>query len=116
VTPTLILHYFDDKDRVIEAVYRDLYSRLARDTLDRLHQAKTPRARLTAVLEAQVSPGMVSKDVVTAWFALSAIATDKPSLKRMERINAARLVSNLVHALRQLGFDGPDARHHRQPE
>lgn len=110
VTPTLILHYFEDKDGVIEAVYRDLYSRLASETLRRLRHARTPRARLAAVLEAQVSPDMVEKDVVTAWFALSALTTDKPSLKRMERINTARLMSNMVHALQNLEFERSEAR------
>lgn len=110
VTPTLILHYFDDKDGVIEAVYRDLYSRLAAETLTRLQSAQTPRARLVAILEAQVSPQMVSKDVVTAWFALSALASDKPTLRRMERINAARLMSNMIHALRMAGFNRSEAR------
>lgn len=110
VTPTLILHYFDDKDRVIEAVYRDLYSRLAAETLRQLRNANTPRERLVAVLGAQVSPEMVSQDVVTAWFALSALAMDKPSLKRMEKINAARLQSNMVHALKVAGFQPAKAR------
>lgn len=109
VAPTLILHYFKDKDGVIEAVYRDLYARLAKETLRKLRVARTPQERLTAVLEAQLSSEMVSQDVVTAWFALSAIAADKPSLKRMERINSSRLMSNMIHALRLDGFDPGDA-------
>lgn len=105
----LIPYYFGDKEGLFEAVYRDLYKRLADETIHRLKRAKTPIDRLFAVLEAQMSNEMVEPRVVATWFTLSAKAFETPGLARMERINARRLVSNLVHTLKTIGVSHAEA-------
>lgn len=108
--PSHILHYFGDKEAIFDAVYRDLYARLSSDTRQRLAAATTPGARLRAVLEAQVSEAMLEPRVVSTWFALGAQATSTPRLARLDRINARRMTSNLVHDLRALGLTPDNAR------
>ncbi|MEM7426408.1 MAG: transcriptional regulator BetI [Pseudomonadota bacterium] len=109
ITSGLILHYFDDKEGLFEAVYRDLYKRLAGETVSRLKQSATARERFFAVLEAQVCDEMVEPRVVATWFALAAKAPETPSLARLERANARRMNSNLIHILKRLGLSRVEA-------
>lgn len=109
VAPSLILHYFGDKNAVLAAVYRDLYVRLGAATRVRRKEAKDPAARLQAILEAQVSAEMIAPRVVSTWFAISALARNTPGLARLERINTKRLTSNIVFELRSLGFSRAEA-------
>ena len=103
LTSGLIVHYFDDKDGLLEAVYRDLFRRLGADTLQRLRKAEIPAERLLALLEAQVSDEMLRPEVVATWCAIYAKIPEIPALARLERAYERRLTSNLVHVLRQLG-------------
>ena len=109
ITSGLILHYFDDKDGLFAAVYRDLYRQLAQETKSRLERARTPLDRLFAVLEAQVCDEMVEPKTVATWFAICAKASELPMLARLERINSKRLLSNLVHILKSSGLKHDDA-------
>lgn len=109
ITPGLILHYFKDKEGLYEAVYRDLYKRLADETVLRLKRAHSPIERLFAVLEAQVCDEMIEPKIVSTWFALGAKATADPALARMEHINSRRMTSNLVHILKGIGLPHREA-------
>lgn len=109
ITSGLILHYFDDKNGLFEAVYRDLYRRLGEETLQRLKQAATPTERLYAVMEAQVSDEMLQPQTVATWFAICAKIPEIPELARLERANARRLTSNLVYTLKQIGLSRSDS-------
>ena len=96
ITSGLILHYFDGKQGLFEAVYRDLYQRLADETARRIEEAGSPLEKLIALLEAQVSDEMVEPATVATWFALGAKAPETPALARMERINARFIASVVV--------------------
>ena len=109
ITSGLIVHYFDDKDGLLEAVYRDLYRRLGAETLLRLRRAKSPAKRLKAILDAQVCDEMLRPEVVATWCAIYTKIPEKPALARLERLYERRLNSNLVHALRQLGLSRREA-------
>ena len=110
ITSGLILHYFDGKEGLFEAVYRDLYQRLADETKSRSTHAKTPLEKLFALLDAQVCDAMVEPKTVATWFAICAKASESPILARMERINSKRLFSNLVYILKQSGLSRAEAR------
>lgn len=109
ITPGLILHYFDGKDGLFEAVYRDLYTRLGEETAWRLESAETPADRLIALLEAQVCEEMVEPHVVATWFTLGAKAPETPALARMEQTNTRQLSSNLTDILKEIGQSQSDA-------
>lgn len=109
ITSGLIVHYFDDKDGLLEAVYRDLYRRLGAETQRRLLNAKSPAQRLKEILDAQVCDEMLQPEVVATWCAIYTKIPEKPALARLERLYERRLKSNLVHALRQLGLSRQEA-------
>ena len=109
ITSGLILHYFDDKEGLFKAVYRDLYRRLAEETALRLKRAETPLEKLFAILEAQVCDEMVEPRTVATWFAICAKSSETPALARLERINSKRLLSNLVYILKLSGLSHIEA-------
>ncbi len=106
----LIVHYFGDKDGLLEAVYLDLYSRLEAETACRRQRANTPMEELFAVLEAQVCAEMVAPEIVSTWFALGAKAPETPGLSKMEQNNTRQLTSGLVRTLKRVGLSRSESR------
>ena len=111
LTSGLIVHYFDHKEGLYEAVYRELYRRLRADLLARLEQrAASPAERLQAILDAQISDMHVQPEVVATWLALYAMIPERPSLSRIERAYERRLHSTLVDSLKALELPDQEAR------
>lgn len=110
ITPGLILHYFNGKDGLFQAVYQDLYTRLEEETVRRLDKAETPADRLFALLEAQVCAEMVAPHIVSTWFTLGAKAPETPALARMEAINTRQLSDNLTGILKETGQPQAEAK------
>ncbi len=102
VSPGLVAHYFDDKNGLLEATLRALFDDLTRDTVARLRAARTPRARVDAVIEANLSPRQFDPRLAKVWLAFWAQAMHVPSLARIQRIYQRRMLDNLSHALRGL--------------
>lgn len=109
VTSGLIVHYFDDKEGLLEAVYLDLFFRVREETLKRLKFAKTPYERVFAITEAQVCDEMMEPRMIKSSFAICSKLAESESLTRIERVNAGRFLSNLTHALRQIGLPREEA-------
>ncbi|MEQ9487838.1 MAG: transcriptional regulator BetI [Alphaproteobacteria bacterium] len=109
VTSGLIVHYFDDKEGLLEAVYLDLFFRVREETLKRLKFAQTPYERVFAITEAQVCDEMMEPRMIKSSFAICSKLAESESLTRIERINAGRFLSNLTHALRQIGLPREEA-------
>ncbi len=102
VSSGIVHHYFDGKDDLLFATMRHMLRVLRTETLNSLKQATTPRARLSAIVEANFAPSQYSPDVMSAWLALYGSARQSPNLTRILRLYDARLNSNLRHAFRQL--------------
>jgi TetR/AcrR family transcriptional repressor of bet genes len=102
VSPGIVHHYFDGKDDLLFATMRHLLAELRSDTVDRLAAAATPRARLSAIVEANFAPVQYSGQVMTAWLALYGAARHSAELSRLLHIYHARLHANLKHALLHL--------------
>jgi TetR/AcrR family transcriptional repressor of bet genes len=79
VSPGIVHHYFDGKDDLLFATMRHLLAELRSDTVDRLSAAATPRARLSAIVEANFAPVQYSGQVMTAWLALYGAARHSPN-------------------------------------
>ncbi len=109
VTSGLIVHYFDDKEGLLEAVYQDLFFRVREETLKRLKSAETPYERVFAITEAQVCDEMMEPRMIKSSFAICSKLAESQSLTRIERVNAGRFISNLVHALRKSGLPRHEA-------
>ncbi|CAO3360946.1 transcriptional regulator BetI [Azospirillum palustre] len=100
VSPGIIHHYFGGKDELLSATMRSMLQQLRDDATQRLATADSPRARLEAIVDSV--HGHVEPRVVAAWLGFWAQAPHNPALARLQRINARRLHSNLLHALRPL--------------
>ncbi len=102
LSPGIVAHYFDDKEGLLVATLRRLNKRLSDETIRRMHQAKTPRDRLWAIIDAHFEPVHFAPDTVDAWFALWGKVREIPELQRVHRVYEARLRSNLRHSVRPL--------------
>ena len=105
VSPGIVHHYFKGKDDLLLATMNSLLQELSVETATRLRAAETPRARLTAIVEANFAPVQYMPQVMTAWLALYGAARHSPKLNRILGVYHRRLHSNLKHAL--LGLHSP---------
>ncbi|KAA5605779.1 transcriptional regulator BetI [Roseospira marina] len=101
LTAGIVGHYFADKAELMEATMRFLGRELGRETAQRLSAAATPRERVLAVIDANLSPEQFRPDTSAVWLAFWGRVNHSPRLGHLQRINTARLHSNLRHALRQ---------------
>lgn len=102
VSPGIIHHYFGGKDELLAATMRSMLVQLRSDVTERLAAAGSPRARLEAIVDCNFAAGQFEPMVVAAWLGFWAQAPHNPALARLQRINARRLHSNLLHSLRAL--------------
>ena len=106
VSPGLVAHYFGDKDGLLEATLRSLAGRLTRDTAERLREARTVRARVQAVIDANLAPREFEGRSSSVWLAFWGQAAHSARLRRIQNVYQRRMLSNLRHALRRLAGDG----------
>ncbi|MEX0923077.1 MAG: transcriptional regulator BetI [Rhodovibrionaceae bacterium] len=102
LSPGLVAHYFSDKTGLIEATMLRIANELHASTVEKLEAARTPLQRLEAIIEANLGPIQFRPELTTAWLAFWALIPQSPRLARIQRINEARLHSNLTHALKGL--------------
>jgi betaine-aldehyde dehydrogenase len=102
VSPGLVAHYFGDKDGLLAAAFRSLARRLAQRVRTRLRGALTARARIQALIDANLGPEEFDRRTGTAWLAFWGQVLHVPGLKRVQRVYQRRAISNLRHALQQL--------------
>jgi TetR/AcrR family transcriptional repressor of bet genes len=97
-----IHHRFGDKEGLLEAAMRFLLEMLREETVLRLSRARTPRERLSAIIEANFSPRLYCAEICRAWAQFWAHAPSSSRLARLERVSARRVRSHLAGPLRQL--------------
>ena len=102
VSPALIVHYFGDRDRLIEATFRQLVERVTTLPMRALAGGDDPAARLRAFVLAHLNPSELSSEASRAWLSFWGLALFTPALARLQRVHQERLVSNLKHELRAL--------------
>jgi betaine-aldehyde dehydrogenase len=105
ISPGLVAHYFGDKDGLLDATLRSLAARLARETAIRLRAARSPRARVRAVIDANLAPREFEKRTSSVWLAFWGQVVHSARLKRIQHVYQQRMLSNLRHGLRQLVGD-----------
>lgn len=99
VSSALAHHYFGAKDELLQATMRSLLADLGRDSVAALAQARTPRERISAVIAANFSPIQFREEIVHAWLAFYVEAQKSAALRRLLRVYARRLHSNLMSGL-----------------
>ncbi len=103
--PSLVSHYFGDKDGLLEATLRHLASRVSDAVLIRLRDAATPRERIQAVIDANLAPEEFDQRSGSVWLAFWGQVLHSTRLRRIQRVYQQRMLSNLRHDLRHLVVD-----------
>ena len=102
VSPGLVAHYFDDKDGLLDAAFRSLARRVGDHVRARLRQISTPRARIQAVIDVNLSVEEFAQRTGSAWLAFWGQVLHSPQLKRVQSAYQRRTLSNLRNSLRRL--------------
>jgi betaine-aldehyde dehydrogenase len=102
VSPGLVAHYFGDKDGLLDAAFRSLARRVGNQVRMRLRQVSTPRARIQAVIDANLAPEEFEQRTGTAWLAFWGQVLQVQSLKRVQSVYQQRTLSNLRNSLQKL--------------
>lgn len=101
VSSGLVAHYFKDKNGLLEATLRSLASDLNAGIVEKLQRARSPEARLEAIIAGLLAPEQFEPRTARVWLAFWGQLTHAPGLKRVQHIYEQRLLSNLRYALRQ---------------
>ncbi len=100
VSSALAHHYFGAKDELLQATMRHILAELGADTRAALRAAGAdPRRRVAAVIAVNFSESQFRPSTIAAWLAFYVEAQRAPELRRLLRIYARRLHSNLRSAL-----------------
>lgn len=102
VSSALAHHYFGPKEELLQATMRQLLADLGRDAVSALRSAATPRERVSAVISVNFNAGQFREETVHAWLAFYVEAQNSPPLRRLLRVYARRLHSNLMSGLAPL--------------
>lgn len=101
VSPALAHHYFGAKEDLLFSAMRHILAELGRDLREAV-AGLSGAARISAIIEVNFSPKQFRPEIIAAWLAFYVEAQRSPSLRRLLRIYARRLNSNLLFALRPL--------------
>lgn len=102
VSTALAHHYFGSKEHLLSATMRHLLAELGREIVTRLRRADSPRARISAVIAGNFAPEQFRPASISAWLAFYVQAQTTSEARRLYRIYAGRLKSNLAHDLSRL--------------
>jgi len=105
VSSALAHHYFGSKEDLFMAAMQAILSGFGASARARLAVARTPAARLRAIVEASFGPENFQPAIISAWLTFYVMAQHVPAANRLLNIYQRRLVSNLTHALRPLCAD-----------
>lgn len=102
VSSALAHHYFGAKDELLQATMRQLLADLGRDSIAALARTRTPRERVSAVIAVNFSAEQFREEIIHAWLAFYVEAQKSAALRRLLRVYARRLHSNLMSGLAPL--------------
>ncbi len=99
VSSALAHHYFGAKHDLLLATMGHLLTELGAEVRTALRSAPDPRARLSAVIAVNFSETQFRPETVAAWLTFYVAAQQSDDLRRLLRIYARRLHSNLMSGL-----------------
>jgi betaine-aldehyde dehydrogenase len=102
VSPGLVAHYFGDKDGLLDAAFRSLARRVGSQVRARLRNVSSPRARIQAIIDANLAPEEFEQRTGTAWLAFWGQVLQVKSLRRTQSAYQRRTLSNLRSSLKKL--------------
>jgi TetR/AcrR family transcriptional repressor of bet genes len=98
----IVLHYFRDKDDLLEAVMRRANALLRDAVVREMNRATGDRGRIAAIVAANFAPDFFKPEICNAWLSLCAEVPRNREFARIQRVIHARMRSNLMPALRRL--------------
>lgn len=102
VSPSLLVHYFGDKDTLLATAFWHLSESLRHEIMSRFQAAHTPRERLQAVIDSLLGRDQFRQAEGTTWLSFWGQVPHVSTLKRIQRIYQKRMLSNLSHDLKAL--------------
>ncbi len=102
VSPGLVAHYFGDKDGLLDEAFRSLARRVGDQVRGRLRTIATPRARIQAIIDANLAPEEFERRTGSAWLAFWGQVLQVPSLRRVQSVYQRRTLTNLKSSLKKL--------------
>ena len=99
VSSALAHHYFGAKNELLQATMRHILAELGKDTRAALKAAGTGHARVSAIVAVNFSEKQFQPETIAAWLAFYVEAQKSPQLRRLLRVYARRLHSNLMSGL-----------------
>ncbi|MBZ9674775.1 choline-responsive transcriptional repressor BetI [Mesorhizobium sp. ES1-1] len=99
VSSALAHHYFGAKDELLLATMRHILAELTIDMRRALQPAASPRDRVSAVVAVNFSEAQFRPETIAAWLAFYVEAQRSSTLRRLLRVYARRLHSNLMSGL-----------------
>ncbi|WP_299665865.1 transcriptional regulator BetI [uncultured Ruegeria sp.] len=104
-----VLHYFSNKQALIETAMRRANTTLRKEAVAFLSLASSPWERFYAIIEANFSPTTFRPEVAHGWIAMCAEVPHNPQFQRLQNAIYHRLHSNLYSALKETGADAAKA-------
>lgn len=102
VSTALAHHYFGAKEDLLLATMRRILTQLGQDCRHALRAAGGGRERVRAVIAVNFSQKQFRPEIIAAWLAFYVEAQRSPALRRLLRIYARRLHSDLMSGLAAL--------------
>jgi TetR/AcrR family transcriptional regulator, transcriptional repressor of bet genes len=99
VSSALAHHYFGAKDELLLATMRHILAELTGDMRRALRSASTARERVSAVVAVNFSDIQFQPETIAAWLAFYVEAQKSAALRRLLKVYARRLHSNLLSGL-----------------
>lgn len=102
VSSALAHHYFGAKGDLLQATMRHLLAELGADARAALSASRLPRERVSAVIAVNFSEKQFRPEIIAAWLAFYVEAQRSAELRRLLRVYARRLHSDLLSGLAAL--------------
>ena len=102
VSSALAHHYFGGKDQILLAAMRSILGLYGRNVKKEMVGAKTPIERLEAIIAASFHEDNFADEVIASWLTFYVLAQTSDDAKRLLRVYAGRLQTNLVYDLCKL--------------
>jgi TetR/AcrR family transcriptional repressor of bet genes len=99
VSSALAHHYFGAKDELLQATMRHLLAELNSDMRKALPAAGSPRERVSVAIAVNFSDKQFQPETIAAWLAFYVDAQKSIALRRLLKVYAHRLHSNLMSGL-----------------
>ncbi len=90
----MVLHYFENRDALIEATLRHVNALYGHEVAQRLAAAKTPLARVEAIVEANFAAWYYRPEIAHTWLSFCAEAPFKRQPRRLQKVLHSRMESN----------------------